>query len=90
MISLSVLHKSAILHIYFNTGQEILGLCENRRVLFDNKTKDETKRAKQVGELLSLVNMVIAQNGEPYTDDIFVELKVSLFIIFIEFLAVSH
>ncbi|XP_031262832.1 immune-associated nucleotide-binding protein 9-like isoform X1 [Pistacia vera] len=56
--------------------KNILALCENRRVLFDNKTKDETKRAKQVGELLSLVNRVIAQNGgQPYTDKIFAEVK---------------
>ncbi|KAJ0099011.1 hypothetical protein Patl1_21082 [Pistacia atlantica] len=54
--------------------KEILALCENRLVLFDNK--DETKRAKQVGELLSLVNRVIAQNGgQPYTDEIFAEVK---------------
>ncbi|XP_031250038.1 immune-associated nucleotide-binding protein 9-like [Pistacia vera] len=40
------------------------------------KTKDETKRAKQVGELLSLVNRVIVQNGgQPYTDEIFAEVK---------------
>ncbi|XP_031249994.1 immune-associated nucleotide-binding protein 9-like [Pistacia vera] len=56
--------------------KNILALCENRRVLFDNKTKDETKRAKQVGELLSLVNRVIAQNGgQPYTDEIFAKVK---------------
>ncbi|XP_031250047.1 immune-associated nucleotide-binding protein 9-like [Pistacia vera] len=56
--------------------KDILALSENRRVLFDNKTKDETKRSKQVGELLSLVNRVIAQNGgQPYTDEIFAEVK---------------
>ncbi|KAJ0025600.1 hypothetical protein Pint_07452 [Pistacia integerrima] len=56
--------------------KDILALCENRRVLFDNKTKEETKRAKQVGELLSLVSRVIAQNGgQPYTDEIFAEVK---------------
>ncbi|KAJ0025848.1 hypothetical protein Pint_07457 [Pistacia integerrima] len=56
--------------------KNILSLCENRPVLFDNKTKDETKRAKQVGELLSLVNRVIAQNGgQPYTDEKFAEVK---------------
>ncbi|XP_031257032.1 immune-associated nucleotide-binding protein 9-like [Pistacia vera] len=56
--------------------KDILALCENRRVLFDNKTKDETIRARQVGELLSLVNRVIAQNGgQPYTDEIFAEVK---------------
>ncbi|KAL6961918.1 Immune-associated nucleotide-binding protein 9 [Sarracenia purpurea var. burkii] len=56
--------------------KEILNLCKNRRVLFDNKTKDEVKRAEQLQQLLSLVNMVIAQNGgQPFTDEIFVELK---------------
>uniref|UniRef100_A0A5B7C3N3 AIG1-type G domain-containing protein n=1 Tax=Davidia involucrata TaxID=16924 RepID=A0A5B7C3N3_DAVIN len=56
--------------------KEILLSCENRRVLFDNKTKDENKRAEQFQQLLSLVNMVIAQNGgQPYTDELFVELK---------------
>ncbi|KAJ0025305.1 hypothetical protein Pint_07463 [Pistacia integerrima] len=56
--------------------KDILALCENRRVLFDNKTKDETIRARQVGELLSLVNRVIVQNGgQPYTDEIFADLK---------------
>lgn len=50
-------------------------------MLFDNKTKDEAKREEQVQQLLSLVNVVIAQNdGQPYThdDELFVELKVSL------------
>ncbi|KAJ0025602.1 hypothetical protein Pint_07450 [Pistacia integerrima] len=56
--------------------KDILASSENRRVLFDNKTKDETKRAKQVGELLSLVNRVIVQNGgQPYADEIFAEVK---------------
>ncbi|KAL1063411.1 hypothetical protein V6Z11_D13G141000 [Gossypium hirsutum] len=56
--------------------KDILGLCGNRLVLFDNKTKDETKRVKQVQDLLTLVNMVIEQNGgQPYTDELFAELK---------------
>ncbi|KAG8472695.1 hypothetical protein CXB51_034521 [Gossypium anomalum] len=56
--------------------KDILGLCGNRLVLFDNKTKDETKRVKQVQDLLTLVNMVIEQNGgKPYTDEFFAELK---------------
>ncbi|GMJ11694.1 IMMUNE ASSOCIATED NUCLEOTIDE BINDING 9 [Hibiscus trionum] len=56
--------------------KDILGLCENRLVLFDNKSKDVTRRGKQVQDLLSLVNMVIEQNsGQPYTDELFVELK---------------
>ncbi|KAH9725188.1 Immune-associated nucleotide-binding protein 9 [Citrus sinensis] len=56
--------------------KEILQLCDNRCVLFDNKTKDEAKRTEQVWKLLSLVNSVAVQNGgQPYTDDIFAELK---------------
>ncbi|KAH9725222.1 Immune-associated nucleotide-binding protein 9 [Citrus sinensis] len=56
--------------------KEILQLCDNRCVLFDNKTKDTAKRTEQVGKLLSLVNSVIVQNGgQPYTDEIFAELK---------------
>ncbi|XVF37278.1 hypothetical protein REPUB_Repub19eG0132300 [Reevesia pubescens] len=56
--------------------KDILVLCGNRFILFDNKTKDETKRVKQFQDLLSLVNMVIAQNGgQPYSDELFVELK---------------
>ncbi|KAH9726009.1 Immune-associated nucleotide-binding protein 9 [Citrus sinensis] len=39
--------------------KEILQLCDNRRVLFDNKTKDAAKRTEQVGKLLSLVDFMI-------------------------------
>ncbi|KAL7200062.1 hypothetical protein ACSBR2_022217 [Camellia fascicularis] len=56
--------------------KEILILCGNRRVLFDNKTKDEAKKAEQLQQLFSLVNMVTEQTGgQPYTDEIFIELK---------------
>ncbi|KAL9432456.1 hypothetical protein AB3S75_027483 [Citrus x aurantiifolia] len=56
--------------------KEILKLCDNRCVLFDNKTKDAAKRTEQVRKLLSLVNFVIVQNGgQPYTNEIFAELK---------------
>ncbi|XP_062029620.1 immune-associated nucleotide-binding protein 9-like [Rosa rugosa] len=56
--------------------KEILGLCGNRCVVFDNKTTDESKRIEQVQRLLSLVNSVIAQNGgRPYTDEKFTEVK---------------
>ncbi|KAG2375439.1 Immune-associated nucleotide-binding protein [Vigna angularis] len=57
--------------------EEILDLCENRVVLFDNKTKDEGKRSGQVQELLYFVNIVLSRNGgRPYTDELFTELKV--------------
>ena len=54
-------------------------------VLFDNKTKDQAKKAGQLHQLLSLVNMVIAQNGgKPFTNEIFTELKVrALLVVFL-------
>lgn len=55
-------------------------MCGNRRVLFDNKTKDEFKKDKQLEQLLFLVNEVVKNNGgKPYTDEIFAELKVRFF-----------
>ncbi|ESR54806.1 hypothetical protein CICLE_v10024417mg [Citrus x clementina] len=59
-----------------NPLKEILQLCDNRCVLFDNKTKDEAKRTEQAGKLLSLVNSVIVETGgQPYTDEFLAELK---------------
>ncbi|RDX91344.1 Immune-associated nucleotide-binding protein 9, partial [Mucuna pruriens] len=56
--------------------KEILILCKNRCVLFDNKTKDEKKCFGQVQQLLSFVNMVLSQNGgQPYSDELFTEMK---------------
>ncbi|GAY61844.1 hypothetical protein CUMW_213190 [Citrus unshiu] len=58
--------------------QEILQLCDNRWVLFDNKTKYEAKRTEQVQQLLSLVNTVNVKNGgQPYTNECFAELKLA-------------
>ncbi|XP_070035499.1 immune-associated nucleotide-binding protein 9-like [Nicotiana tomentosiformis] len=55
---------------------ETLKLCDNRKVLFDNKTKDPTKKAKQQKELLSLVNLVLEKNdGVLYTNELFKELQ---------------
>jgi hypothetical protein len=62
--------------------QEIIDLCKNWIVLFNNKTKDESKRVEQVEQLLSLVNLVVAQNGgRPHTDELFAECKVIVFVI---------
>ncbi|XP_031121249.1 immune-associated nucleotide-binding protein 9-like isoform X2 [Ipomoea triloba] len=56
--------------------KEVLKKCGNRRVLFDNKTRDASKKAKQVRELLSLVNIVVECNcGIAYTDEIFSNLR---------------
>eukprot|EP00268_Persea_americana_P069226 TRINITY_DN97_c1_g1_i1.p1 TRINITY_DN97_c1_g1~~TRINITY_DN97_c1_g1_i1.p1 ORF type:complete len:341 (-),score=81.24 TRINITY_DN97_c1_g1_i1:317-1339(-) len=57
--------------------RKVLHYCKNRVVLFDNKTKDATRQAEQVQQLLSLVNLVVAENGgQPYSDEFFKELKV--------------
>ncbi|KAL7118285.1 hypothetical protein ACP275_03G126500 [Erythranthe tilingii] len=56
--------------------KETLKMCGNRCVLFDNRTKDETKKYEQLNELLSVVNDVVDSNdGKPYSDELFVELK---------------
>ncbi|EOA39077.1 hypothetical protein CARUB_v10011756mg [Capsella rubella] len=50
--------------------KELLELCDNRLVLFDNKTKDQLKRVEQVQKLLALVELVTKQNnGKPYTEE---------------------
>lgn len=70
---------SRLLTIIVSTSelQELLHQCENRQVIFNNRTLSQTKKNEQVQELLSLVNLVLAKNdGKPYTDELFVELKV--------------
>ncbi|QCD95404.1 P-loop containing nucleoside triphosphate hydrolase [Vigna unguiculata] len=53
--------------------KDILLQCDNRKVLFDNKTKDEKKQLQQVQQLMNLVNMVMSKNnGQPYTNKTFV------------------
>ncbi|KAK6787265.1 hypothetical protein RDI58_015790 [Solanum bulbocastanum] len=55
---------------------EVLAICQNRVVLFDNRTKDPIKQADQLKELLFQVNLVVEKNGaKPYTNDLFKELK---------------
>ncbi|WMV34845.1 hypothetical protein MTR67_028230 [Solanum verrucosum] len=56
--------------------QEVLAICQNRVVLFDNRTKDPNKKADQLKELLEQVNLVVEKNGgKPYTNDLFKEFK---------------
>ncbi|XP_052203060.1 immune-associated nucleotide-binding protein 9-like [Diospyros lotus] len=54
--------------------KEILGQCGNRKVLFDNKTKDEAKKSRQLEQLLSLLDGVIELNhGQPYKEKLNVD-----------------
>ncbi|XP_074575313.1 immune-associated nucleotide-binding protein 9 isoform X1 [Curcuma longa] len=56
--------------------QKFLESCKSRIVLFDNKTKDEAKRAKQLEGLFYLVDSVVSSNGgKPFSDELFDELK---------------
>lgn len=54
-------------------------MCGNRQVLFDNKTEDPAKKAKQFSELIFHVNMVVeTTGGKPYTSNLFEEVKVCI------------
>jgi len=54
--------------------QEILSQCNDRKVLFDNKTRSETVKEKQRSELVKQIDIVIAQNGgHPYSNEMFLE-----------------
>ncbi|KAL8034208.1 hypothetical protein ABFX02_12G012400 [Erythranthe guttata] len=51
--------------------KETLRMCGNRCVLFNNKTKDEAEKSKQLKQLHDLLNTVAHNNGgKPYTRDV--------------------
>ncbi|WMV34847.1 hypothetical protein MTR67_028232, partial [Solanum verrucosum] len=59
--------------------KEVLKMCGNRQVFFDNKTEDPAKKAEQLRELLFHVNMVVQMaGGKPYTSELFEEVKMKL------------
>ncbi|CAH2035280.1 unnamed protein product [Thlaspi arvense] len=54
----------------------VLRLCGGRRVLFDNRTKDECKKVKQVKDLLAHVTAIERSNGgNPFTDEMHRKIK---------------
>ncbi|KAK1427566.1 hypothetical protein QVD17_16254 [Tagetes erecta] len=56
--------------------KEIINLCENRYVLYDNKTEGQTKRSEQVVKLSSMVKMVSRKNcGKLYNNVLLDEWK---------------
>ncbi|KAH7681442.1 P-loop containing nucleoside triphosphate hydrolase protein [Dioscorea alata] len=56
--------------------QQIIHLCENRVVLFDNRSRDPSKKAQQLHELLTLVDSIIMSNNRrPYSNELFAEIK---------------
>ncbi|PKU83688.1 Protein AIG1 [Dendrobium catenatum] len=57
--------------------QNIIQMCKNRIIVFDNTNKDMIKREEQLNELLSLVEFIIVDNGgKPYSKKTFAEHKV--------------
>ncbi|KAL8500933.1 hypothetical protein ACS0TY_020502 [Phlomoides rotata] len=53
---------------------KILEMCGNRCVLFDNITKDESKKSQQQKELLGLVDTVVLNNGGiAYSNELFAD-----------------
>lgn len=61
--------------------QQIIQLCENRVVLFDNRSRDPSKKAQQLHELLTLVDSIIMSNNRrPYSNELFAEIKVMLWL----------
>ncbi|CAM0904543.1 unnamed protein product [Alopecurus aequalis] len=50
--------------------QDMLNLCENRVVLFDNKTSNRKHRLAQLKKLLDAVDLVISSNnGNPFSNN---------------------
>ncbi|AQK71755.1 Immune-associated nucleotide-binding protein 9 [Zea mays] len=56
--------------------QNVVELCQNRVVVFDNRTKDRRLQAQQLDKLLYVVDSVCANNGgKPFTDQMFTRIK---------------
>jgi len=56
--------------------KEVLRQCNDRKVIFDNRTKSISVKEKQRSELLKQIDIVIAQNGGlPYTNELFYEAR---------------
>jgi hypothetical protein len=57
--------------------QNIVELCQNRVVIFDNVTNDRIRQAQQLDKLLDVVDSVCANNGgKPFSDQMFTRIKV--------------
>jgi GTPase Era involved in 16S rRNA processing len=54
--------------------KEFLKKCGNRKIVFDNKSKDKVKKESQVENLLQIIdNMLLANGGSPYANELFKE-----------------
>ena len=65
------------LWLYGGGWQEFLKKCGNRKIVFDNKSKDKVKKESQVENLLQIIdNMLLANGGSPYANELFKEAQV--------------
>lgn len=56
--------------------QNVVELCQNRVVVFDNVTEDRRLQAQQLDKLLDVVDSVCAKNGgKPFSDQMFTSIK---------------
>ncbi|KAL7131555.1 hypothetical protein ABFS83_12G011200 [Erythranthe nasuta] len=54
--------------------KDTLTKCGDRKILFNNKTRDEVEKSKQRNEFIYLLDEVIKNNGGvPYTDKLFIK-----------------
>ncbi|CAD5314418.1 unnamed protein product [Arabidopsis thaliana] len=66
---------------YFHQGcpyflKTVLGLCDDRKVMFNNMTKDKHKKVEQVQQFLALVAKVEERNeGKPFRGKMYLEIK---------------
>jgi len=59
--------------------QTVLGLCDDRKVMFNNMTKDKHKKVEQVQQFLALVAKVEERNeGKPFRGKMYLEIKVDM------------
>jgi hypothetical protein len=56
--------------------QNLVKLCANRVVLFDNKTKDEVHKKEQLKKLLCAVDSVISNTDGIFSNQMFSQIKV--------------
>lgn len=62
--------------------QTVLGLCDDRKVMFNNMTKDKRKKVEQVQQFLALVAKVEERNDrKPFKGKMYREIKVNMWLI---------
>ncbi|CAI9115071.1 OLC1v1015905C1 [Oldenlandia corymbosa var. corymbosa] len=56
--------------------KDLLEKCEERKLVFNNRAKDQVTKAEQRRQLLTLITNILVKNGgKPYTHELFNQLK---------------